>query len=70
MDTISTETSTLSPSSKRSDVSVGADEDRALREKLRFWNERPAMCFCLYFGVFVFAEVIVGITLHYIFHIA
>lgn len=49
MDTISTETRTLSPSSKRSDVSVGADEDRALREKLRFWNELPAMCFCLQF---------------------
>lgn len=69
MDTISTETRTLSPSSKQSNASVRTDEDRALREKLRFWNERPVIRFCLYFCVFVFAEVIVGITLHYIFHI-
>ncbi len=69
MDTISTETRTLSSSKKQPGTSASADEDRALREKLRYWNERPAIRFCLYFCVFVVAEVLVGITLHYIFHI-
>lgn len=69
MDAISTKTRTLSASSKQSNASVRTDEDRALREKFRFWNERPAIRFCLYFCVFVVAEVLVGVTLHYIFHI-
>lgn len=43
--------------------------DRALREKNRYWNEKPTTRFCLYFGVFVASEVLVGITLHWIFHI-
>lgn len=42
---------------------------RALREKNRFWNEKPATRFCVYFGVFVASEVLVLITLHWIFHI-
>jgi hypothetical protein len=54
-------------------VSMNADErraaDRALREKNRYWNEKPATRFCLYFCVFVASEVLVGITLHWIFHI-
>lgn len=69
MDTISTDTRNDSLPMQRSGASARADEDRALREKSRFWNERPAIRFCLYFGVFVVAEVLVGITLHYIFHI-
>jgi len=70
MDTTSTETQSLTQVGRRqSGVSERSDEDRALREKLRFWNERPAIRFCLYFCVFVVAEVLVGITLHYIFHI-
>ncbi|MDE3210107.1 MAG: hypothetical protein KGM46_05140 [Pseudomonadota bacterium] len=67
MDTSSTDTRSLSRSGTTPKAS--ADEDRALREKLRFWNERPATRFVLYFCVFVVAEVLVGITLHYIFHI-
>ena len=43
--------------------------DRALREKNRYWNEKPATRFCLYFSVFVVSEVLVGVTLHWIFHI-
>ena len=69
MDTISTDTRNDPLSMKQSSASARADEDRALREKSMFWNERPAIRFCLYFGVFVVAEVLVGITLHYIFHI-
>ena len=42
---------------------------RALREKNRFWNEKPATRFCVYFCVLVISEVLVGITLHWIFHI-
>lgn len=44
-------------------------EMRALREKNMFWNEKPATRFCVYFCVFVVSEVLVGITLHWIFHI-
>ena len=50
----------------------GADEAQAmriLREQRRFWNEKPATRFCVYFCVFVASEVLVGITLHWIFHI-
>ena len=43
--------------------------NRALREKNRYWNEKPATRFRVYFGVFVASEVLVGITLHWIFHI-
>lgn len=43
--------------------------DRALREKNRFWFEKPATRFCVYFCVFVVSEVLVAITLHWIFHI-
>jgi hypothetical protein len=42
---------------------------RALREKSRYWNEKPATRFLVYFCVFVASEVLVGITLHWIFHI-
>jgi len=43
--------------------------DRALREKSRFWFEKPATRFGVYFCVFVASEILVGITLHWIFHI-
>jgi len=43
--------------------------DRALREKNRFWFEKPATRFGVYFCVFVTSEILVGITLHWIFHI-
>ena len=43
--------------------------DRALREKSRFWFEKPARRFCVYFCVFVTAEILTGVTLHWIFHI-
>lgn len=69
MDTTSSDTRSRSRPGKQSGGSARADEDRALRDKFMFWNERPAIRFCLYFGIFVFAEVLVGITLHYIFHI-
>lgn len=70
MDTTSTEAQSPTQAGRQqSSVAQRSDEDRALREKLRYWNERPAIRFCLYFGVFVVAEVLVGITLHYIFHI-
>ena len=46
-----------------------AISDRALREKNRFWFEKPAKRFCVYFCVFVTAEILTGITLHWIFHI-
>lgn len=42
---------------------------RALREQSRYWNEKPATRFLVYFCVFVTSEVLVGITLHWIFHI-
>ncbi|MEO9079589.1 MAG: hypothetical protein ABI268_09775 [Rhodanobacter sp.] len=41
----------------------------ALRQQNRFWNEKPATRFCVYFCVLVISEVLVGITLHWIFHI-
>ena len=68
---------TIGHASKPSDVS-SADSmdaearrtsDRALREKNRYWSEKPATRFRVYFGVFVASEVLVGITLHWIFHI-
>lgn len=43
--------------------------DRVLREKSRFWFEKPATRFGVYFCVFVVSEILVGITLHWIFHI-
>ncbi|MEO6926858.1 MAG: hypothetical protein ABI129_09330 [Rhodanobacter sp.] len=43
--------------------------DRAMREKSRFWFEKPATRFIVYFCVFVTSEILVGITLHWIFHI-
>lgn len=46
-----------------------AVSDRALREKNRFWFEKPAKRFCVYFCVLVTAEILTGITLHWIFHI-
>ena len=46
-----------------------AVSDLALREKNRFWFEKPAKRFCVYFCVFVTAEILTGITLHWIFHI-
>lgn len=42
---------------------------RALREQRRFWFEKPATRFVVYFCIFVVAEVLVGVTLHWIFHI-
>ncbi len=35
----------------------------------KLWIERPAGKFCVGFLVFVFAEVLVLVTLHWIFHI-
>lgn len=46
-----------------------AAAERDLREKNRFWFDKPATRFVVYFWVFVVAEVLVGITLHWIFHI-
>jgi len=46
-----------------------AASDCALREKNRFWFEKPATRFGVYFCVFVASEILVGITLHWIFHI-
>jgi len=43
--------------------------DRALRDKNRFWFEKPATRFGVYFCVFVVSEILVGITLHWIFPI-
>ena len=43
--------------------------DLAMREKNRFWFEKPATRFVVYFCVFVTSEILVGITLHWIFHI-
>lgn len=43
--------------------------DLAMREKNRFWFEKPASRFVVYFCVFVTSEILVGITLHWIFHI-
>ncbi|MEO8779371.1 MAG: hypothetical protein ABI389_11970 [Rhodanobacter sp.] len=43
--------------------------DRALREQNRYWNEKPKTRFFVYFCVFVASEVLVGITLHWVFHI-
>lgn len=57
------------PSARRMDAEERRAMDRALREKNRYWNEKPATRFCVYFGVFVASEVLVGITLHWIFHI-
>jgi len=51
------------------DAENRAASDRALREKSRFWFEKPATRFVVYFCVFVVSEVLVGITLHWIFHI-
>lgn len=42
---------------------------RARREQRRFWFEKPAPRFVVYFCIFVVAEVLVAITLHWIFHI-
>ena len=42
---------------------------QALREQRRFWFEKPAPRFVVYFCIFVVAEVLVGVTLHWIFHI-
>lgn len=66
---------TIDQVANQSDVSstgsMSADERRAraLREKNRYWNEKPVTRFCVYFCVFVASEVLVGITLHWIFHI-
>ncbi|HZX71209.1 MAG TPA: hypothetical protein VFE77_10370 [Rhodanobacter sp.] len=68
---------TLGQAANHSDVPsagrLSADEerasDRALREKNRYWNEKPATRFVVYFCVFVVSEVLVGITLHWIFHL-
>ena len=49
-------------------ASEWADSDRALREKNRFWFEKPATRFGVYFCVFVTSEILVLITLHWIFH--
>lgn len=57
------------PMRSRQDAVDAAQTMRALREKNRFWNEKPATRFVVYFCVFVAAEVLVGITLHWIFHI-
>ncbi len=35
----------------------------------KLWHEKPVGKFCVGFMVFVAAEVLVGITLHWIFHI-
>jgi len=51
------------------DAENRAASDRALREKSRFWFEKPATRFGVYFCVFVASEILVGITLHWIFHI-
>lgn len=41
--------------------------DRERREKNRFWIEKPAHRFVVYFSVLVTAEVLVLITVHWIF---
>lgn len=46
------------------DIEERRAADRALREKNRYWNEKPATRFVVYFCVFVISEVLVGITLH------
>jgi len=35
----------------------------------KFWNEKPAAKFCVGFCTFVIAEILVLVTLHWIFHI-
>ena len=57
------------PLRSRQDAINEAQAMRTLREQRRFWNEKPATRFCVYFFVFVISEVLVGITLHWIFHI-
>ena len=70
MDTIGQASSQSGVSSADSmDAEERRASDRALREKNRYWNEKPATRFCLYFGVFVTSDVLVGVTLHWIFHI-
>jgi hypothetical protein len=56
-------------SADRVDSEAQRASARALREKNRYWNEKPATRFLVYFCVFVASEVLVGITLHWIFHI-
>lgn len=56
-------------SSCRSAVGKENPSDQALREKNRFWTEIPARRFVVYFGVFVTSEVLVGGTLHWVFHL-
>ncbi|MGH8157351.1 MAG: hypothetical protein ACREPQ_04485 [Rhodanobacter sp.] len=50
---------------------IKAEGDAEATQKMlhRFWNEGPAVKFCVGFGVFVLAEVIVYVTLHWIFPI-
>ncbi|HWU78329.1 MAG TPA: hypothetical protein VN043_17670 [Rhodanobacter sp.] len=60
---------TTLPLRSRQEGGDDAQTMRALREKNRFWNEKPATRFCVYFCVLVISEVLVGITLHWIFHI-
>ena len=43
--------------------------DCAMREKNRFWFEKPVTRFIVYFCVFTISEILVGITLHRILHI-
>lgn len=40
-----------------------------LKASNRFWNEKPVAGFCVGFCTFVIAEIIVYVTLRWIFHI-
>lgn len=50
---------------------IEAEGDATATQKMlhRFWNEGPVVKFCVGFCVFVLAEVIVYVTLHWIFPI-
>lgn len=48
-------------------IVAGNKSDAATQKRLhRFWNEKPVMKFCVGLVVFVTAEVIVYVTLHWL----
>lgn len=50
---------------------IEAEDNAAAKQRMlhRFWNEGPVVKFCVGFCMFVLAEVIVYVTLHWIFPI-
>lgn len=48
------------------DAARAAAKKAGRRMTQEFWNEKPAMKFCVGFVVFVIAEIIVYVTIHWL----